>query len=200
MLLLLYRYMSYVTYTTEALVCGGFDQNTADKSFLLFTKEAGMLFATAKSVREERSLQRPALQDFSRIRVSLVKGKAGWRVGSVEALSNDFAEATTREMRGSVVALYRLLRRFIRGEEPVGDLYGVVINGLDLLLSDLKNRRLAELLIEVEILTMLGYVDKEAIPERIRGVSLVEATNLVDEKLEIQLEMLIGKARESSHL
>jgi recombinational DNA repair protein (RecF pathway) len=192
--------MSYVTYTTEALVCGGFEQNTADKSFLLFTKEAGMLFAVAKSVREERSLQRPALQDFSRIRVSLVKGKTGWRVGSVEALSNDFARATTREMRGSVVALYRLLRRFIRGEEPVGELYDVVIKGLDLLLSELSNRRAVELLIEVEILSVLGYVDKEAVPSAVRGLDLSGPIPPLDSKLEAQLEVLIGKARENSHL
>jgi len=86
-------------------------QNTSDKSFLLFTRDNGMLFATAKSVREEVSKQRQALQDFSRIRVSLVKGKTGWRIGSVESLRNDFSAAYDRETRGSVVSLYRLLRR-----------------------------------------------------------------------------------------
>lgn len=192
--------MSYVTYTTEAIVCGSFDQNTADRSFLLFTKDAGMLFAVAKSVREERSLQRPALQDFSRIRVSLIKGKTGWRVGSVEAVSNDYARATTREMRGSVVTLYRLLRRFIRGEEPVGDLYGVVADSLDVLLGDLKNRRLAELKAEVEILAFLGYVDAEAIPKTVQGLALTEVALMTDPKLEAQLEVLISKARENSHL
>jgi recombinational DNA repair protein (RecF pathway) len=192
--------MSYVTYTTEAIVCGSFDQNTADRSFLLFTKDAGMLFAVAKSVREERSLQRPALQDFSRIRVSLVKGKTGWRVGSVEAVSNDYALATTREMRGSVVALYRLLRRFIRGEEPVGDLYGVVADSLDVLLGDLQNRRLAELKAEVEILALLGYVDATAIPKTVQGLALREVALMTDPKLEAQLEVLISKARENSHL
>jgi recombinational DNA repair protein (RecF pathway) len=192
--------MSYVTYTTEALVCGSFDQNTADRSFLLFTKELGMLFAVAKSVREERSLQRPALQDFSRIRVSLVKGKTGWRVGSVEAIANDYARAKDRETRGSVVLLYRLLRRFIRGEEPVEVLYDSVISGLDILLSDLKNRRLVELLIEIEVLTMLGYVDKGAIPPSAKDLDLHQAAEVEDKKLEVQLEMLISKARENSHL
>jgi recombinational DNA repair protein (RecF pathway) len=192
--------MSYVTYTTEALVCGSFDQNTADRSFLLFTKELGMLFAIAKSVREERSLQRPALQDFSRIRVSLVKGKTGWRIGSVEAISNDYANANNREVRGSIVALYRLLRRFIRGEEPVPFIYDLVINGLDTLLLDLKSRRLVELLIEIEVLSWLGYVDREALPEKVRNLALNMAGEINDAKLETQLEVLISKARENSHL
>jgi recombinational DNA repair protein (RecF pathway) len=192
--------MSYVTYTTEALVCGSFDQNTADRSFLIFSKDAGMLFAVAKSVREERSLQRPALQDFSRIRVSLVKGKTGWRVGSVEVAQNDYSLANTRLKRGSVVAIYRLLRRYLRGEEPVGELYEVVISNLDVLLTDLKNRPLVEVLAELKILTILGYVDYEAIPREVRGLSLGEADKLSDPKLMAQLEVLIGKAQENSHL
>ncbi len=193
--------MTYVTYTTEALVCGSFDQNTADRSFLLFTREAGMLFAVAKSVREERSLQRPALQDFSRIRVSLIKGKTGWRIGSVEAISNDYALATTREIRGSVVAVYRLLRRFIRGEEPVGELYDVVVSSLDvLLLNNLNNRRLIELKTEMEILACLGYVDANVVPIILRGLSHIEVSHIIDSKLEVQLEIIISKARENSHL
>ena len=192
--------MSYVTYTTEALVCGSFDQNTADRSFLLFTRDLGMLFAVAKSVREERSLQRPALQDFSRIRVSLVKGKTGWRIGSVEAVANDYARASDRETRGSVVALYRLLRRFIRGEEPVGELYNLVTDSLDALLLTLPNRRLAELKAEVEILARLGYVDAEAIPKALQGLALNEVASLDDPKVEVQLEVLVSKARENSHL
>ena len=105
--------MSYQTYTTEALVCGSFLHNTADKVFLLFTREAGMLYATAKSVREERSKQRFALQDFSLINVSLIKGKQGWRVGSVEAEVNYFTKSEERLARGSVVLLFKTLRRFI---------------------------------------------------------------------------------------
>ena len=70
--------MSYQTYITDAVVVGSYASNTADKSYLLFTKRAGMLYATARSVREERSKQRYALQDFSHITVTLVKGKGGW--------------------------------------------------------------------------------------------------------------------------
>jgi hypothetical protein len=99
-----------------------------------------------------------------------------------------------------VVALYRLLRRFIRGEEPVGDLYLVVIDSLDVLLGELSNRRLAELKAEVEILARLGYVDAEAVPKTLQGLALTEVATMTDPKLEVQLEILVGKARENSHL
>ena len=109
--------MAYRTYTTEAVVCGSKNNYTSDRVYLLFTKDAGMLWATARSVRAEKSKQRYALQDFSIIRVSLVRGKNGWRVGSVESAGNPFTEAYTREVRGCVTSIVKLLRRFIHGEE-----------------------------------------------------------------------------------
>lgn len=115
--------MAYATYTTEAIVCGSYNSHTSDRSYLLFTKDGGMLFATARSVREERSKQRFALQEFSVIRVSLIKGKSGWRVGSVEAISNPFMEATSRRGRTAVAAVVKLLRRFLRGEESNQQLF-----------------------------------------------------------------------------
>ena len=192
--------MSYVTYTTEALVCGSFDQNTSDRSFLLFTRDAGMLYATARSVREEVSKQRHALQDFSRIRVSLIKGKQGWRVGSVEAEHNDFSAAVDREVRGSVVLIYRLLRRYIRGEEAYSDLYDFTIHALEAIAQTQPNRRLLDLYIQTHILSMLGYVDQGSIPEILQTKSLAEIASLeVDFPLE-KLENIAKKAAESSHL
>ena len=192
--------MSYVTYTTKALVCGSFDQNTADKSFLLFTQDAGMLFATARSVREERSLQRPALQDFSRIRVSLIKGKTGWRVGSVEAIQNDYSLAADRQMRGSVVLVYRTLRRFIRGEEAFPELFAFVVAVLDATLSLPTERQLFDLAVQVRILALLGYVDEQAIPQAVVGAPVTALARLDDLTLIAVLTQLIAKATESSHL
>lgn len=109
--------MAYATYTTKAVVCGSRHSYTSDRSFLLFTQHAGMLWANARSVREERSRQRGALQEFSKIRVSLVRGKSGWRIGSVSALGNAYQEAETRVARGAVTQVLRLLRKYLHGEE-----------------------------------------------------------------------------------
>lgn len=121
----------YATYTTEALVCGSKVHNTSDKNLLLFTQEAGMLFGSVRSMREERSRQRYALQDFSLVRVSLVKGKAGWRVGSVTSLTNYYQSASDRESRGGVVAIIKLLRQFVHGEESHPALYRDTVAALE---------------------------------------------------------------------
>lgn len=125
--------MSYQTYTTKALVCGSKDSNTADRAYLLFTEQAGMLWATARSVRTEQSKQRYALQDFSLLRVSLVKGKGGWRVGSVEALGNSFLQARNRYERAQVQLIVRTLRRLIHGEEAVATVFRDTVTALDLI-------------------------------------------------------------------
>lgn len=159
-----------------------------------------MLFATAKSVREEISKQRMALGDFSRIRVSLVKGKAGWRIGSVESIGNDFSEAPNRETRGSVVRLYRLLRRFIRGEEASPELYDFVLESLEALRSPQVNRPLVDTFVEMKLLLLLGYVSADALPPVCREHSVATIGQVENDTLVAQLEVLILKATESSHL
>lgn len=172
--------MSYATYTTDALVCGAYDRNTADRSYLLFTREAGMLYADAKSVREERSKQRYALQEFSQVRISLIKGKHTWKVGSVETLHNDYSEAASREARGSVVRIYKTLRRYIRGEEAARELFDYVRSALSLLRGELTKRELTERIVEANVLWRLGYVDEASLPVAARSVT--GAANVLPEE------------------
>lgn len=151
--------MSYATYTTEAIVCGSVVSNTSDKSFLLFTRDAGMVWATARSVREEKSKQRYALQDFSIIRVSLVKGKASWRIGSVEAIGNPFLEASSREARAGLSVIVKALRRFIHGEVPYQVVYDdVVLCAACIAVADAEDIVRLQEQFMLRLLYQLGYV------------------------------------------
>lgn len=192
--------MSYQTYITEALVCGSFLQNTADKVFLIFTREAGMLYATAKSVREERSKQRFALQDFTLINVSLIKGKQGWRVGSVEAEVNYFTISEERLARGSVVALFKTLRRFIHGEEPLPKLFDFCVEALRVISHENRERVFFDLVIQLKILSMLGYVDKNDLPEGLEKAIFSDLGKFQKDLSVAELEKLIKKAIANSHL
>jgi recombinational DNA repair protein (RecF pathway) len=194
--------MSYQTYITEALIVGSFDSNTADKSYLLFTRDAGMIYASARSVREERSRQRFALQDFSRITVSLIKGKTGWRIGSVQSEGNFFVEATDRAVRGSIVRICKLLRRFIAGEEPHPDLYEEILAGLThLSKTNSKNRNLIEEVIFVRVLYRLGYIASAPHIAAVLDSKLSDlfATELPTTLL-AQLKTITTKATTASHL
>jgi len=192
--------MSHSMYITEALVCGTFNRNTADRSYLLFTREAGMLYAEARSVREERSRQRMALQDFSLVRVSLIKGKATWKIGSIEVQKNYFMLASDKSVRGSVVNLIRFLRRFYGGQEPAPALFDYMVSALELLTSDIKEREFVEKLIQAHVLLTLGYVDEKKLPECVIIDSLDQAESFYTKDLDTLLSTTIEKAVSLSHL
>ncbi len=148
--------MSYKTYISEALVCGSRANNTSDKSYLLFTRDAGMLYASAKSVREERSKQRYSLQEFSYIRVTLVQGKSGWRVTGAEPITNIYANQKTRQARALVRNIIRLLRRLIQGEFPHPSLFD---EAKDILLRTHSGNEVGiEKVLTLRILHALGYI------------------------------------------
>ncbi len=192
--------MSYQTYTTEALVCGTFNRNTADRSYLLFTREAGMLYAEARSVREERSRQRFALQDFSLVRVSLIKGKATWKIGSIEAKSNFFATATSKEARGSVVSTFKFLRRFLSGQEAAPALFDYVTKALPALASEISARDWLEKALQVRLLLELGYVDTRVVTLDIQLGEFIEIEAQSSPESLRTMENIIAKAIATSHL
>jgi DNA repair protein RecO len=191
--------MAYAIYITDALVCGTFNRNTADCSYLLFTREAGMLYADARSVREEKSRQRYALQDFSLVRVSLVKGKQTWRIGSIEAVDNYYRRADSKQARGGVVSVFRLLRRFVKGEEASAELFDFVLAGLKVLKTENSNQFVAEV-VQLRIMAHLGYVDSKQIPEVIRRVNPEELIRLDTKEVSLVVDKLYAQAVESSHL
>lgn len=192
--------MSYVTYTTEALVCGTYDRNTADRSYRLFTRELGMLYADARSVRKEESKQRQALQDFSHIKVSLVKGKGGWKIGSVSEIKNYYGCAVDQAARGSVVKIVRLLRRFITGEEMHDVLFDEYLAALDFFASARTERRCFEHVFIQRILSMLGYIRSSDVPGQFVGMTLADINPLEVCTADKKVALSIERAQNASQL
>ncbi len=171
--------MAYKAYITEALVCGSEDRLTSDRSLHLFAREAGMLRANVKSVREERSKQRYALQDFSYARITLVRGKSGWRVAGAEAIENFYLRAETREARAFVIRVCSLLRRVVRGESPHTRIFDDVTYALGASWgNDIDSR---EPILTLRILNELGYISPHPAynhflaPEKFQNIELVLA-------------------------
>lgn len=160
-----------------------------------------MLYANARSVRQERSRQRYGLQDFTRMRVSLVKGKGGWRIGSIQALNNYYHQATDQAARGSVVSVFRLLRRFFTGEESDPELFDYVVQSLTSLSVTQTDRSFLQTLVQVHILAELGYVDRQSLPPALqsRTAESLDTSNY-SEADERTIEQLYTQAISVSHL
>lgn len=193
--------MSYQMYTTDAVVVGSFDNNLADRSYLLFTQRAGLVYAAAKSAREERSRQRYALQDFSHITVSLVRGKTGWRIGSVTAKQNFFMAAESRAARGTIVKLAKVLRRYVQGEEPQPDLYATFLEALTHLSGEgVVARGDVELCAIVRLLTHLGYIAPAPEYAALFAVPLPEVATALSPAGVAYLDQSYTAAQAVSHL
>lgn len=192
--------MSYQTYTTDAFVCGSYPNGAADKSYLLFTRDAGMLYATARSVREERSRQRYALQDFSHVTISLIKGKAGWRVGSVVVLENFYSQLSTRESRGALVRYTKHLRRYISGEVADPALYQEALLAItDIAHIAPTDLTIYESLMYARLLTRLGYIAPPPSLTSFLNVGTTCSLDIAPYDLAL-IEQLVTQAEGASHL
>ncbi len=152
--------MAYQTYITEAIVCGVSDSQTSDRSYLLFTREAGMVYAHAKSVREERSKHRYSLQECSHARITLVRGKSGWRITGAEPIDNFYTRAHSREARAFVRNILLLVRRLIQGETAHENIFDEVVYACTHVHHYPPSK--LETILSLRILYTLGYIAHEA--------------------------------------
>lgn len=126
--------MSYHLYHTEAFVLSSANRGEGNKSFTLFTREFGLLSASATSVREERSKLRFALQDFSLAELTLVRGRTEWHVTNATLIDNVRSAFRRRDSEALLFArIFRLLRRLLTGEEKNERLFDAVLHAFNFL-------------------------------------------------------------------
>jgi len=153
-------------YTTPAYVLKSYSNKEANKTLVLLTKDFGLIRVIAQGIRLEKSKHRFALQDFSNVEVSLVKGRAGWRLTSAKANSNIYQEIENQDLFQVVVRIFLLLDRLIQGEEENQDLYSIIEQGIEFILENKDKNKNGESLdvLDIEcvlvlrILNNLGYI------------------------------------------
>lgn len=159
--------MSYHVYTTLGIVLDGKPSGEADKYYSIFTKELGLIIASAKSVRLSQSKLRFALNDYSLSEFSFIRGKHRWKITSSREIANIykhyFAEDDTRD---TAVRILHLLKQLLQGEEKNEALFVLVFDALQFLkMNQLRDKELKafECVALLRILATLGYVKEEAL-------------------------------------
>lgn len=150
-------------YETDAYVLKTIPQGEADMFVSLFTESLGMIRATAKGIRYEKSKLRFAVQDYARVTVSLVRGKGVWRLTNAQT---DTLLATSLEPAslGVVVRVFKLLERLLSGEEADPELFTLLDDGVSFLktCTTEEMQRDTESVLVLRLLHQLGYVGNEA--------------------------------------
>lgn len=144
---------------TQGIVLGKRTVGEANIAVALLTQELGLVRASARSARLERSKLRYGLEALTRGRFSLVRGKYEWKLTGAHGLSRPYLHAS-RAQASSAGRVARLLLRLIHGEEPVNELYTVVSNGFDAMAhASPETIDIVEGIVVLRILSLLGYVE-----------------------------------------
>lgn len=147
-------------YHTEGIILGSRNFGEAGKYYSLFTRDLGFIYASAQGVRKMSSKLRFVLQDYSYIKVDLIKGKDFWRVTSASK-GNGLESLTKTSTKFEVFYnLAKLLKKLLAGEEPNESLFNDVLSGLYLLEKTEKEEDLrnVEVVMVLRILNNLGYI------------------------------------------
>lgn len=177
----------------------------ANKSFSIFTKEFGMIYASAQSVRSIHSKLRAHLQDFSLVDLSLVKGKEMWRI--VNASTDSFLYTSLKENKNKLhlyVRILGLLRRLLHGEEKNEKLFEILLEAFDFLKSDNfsdDQTENFECILVLKILHNLGYVGSaERFKHFIESVEWNESFILAMAGIQKEAIKAINQSLRESHL
>lgn len=143
----------------------------AGKRYFILTRDLGLVLATAQGVRKMSSKLRFILQDFSYVKIDLVRGRDVWRVTSASktnALEFVGKRKTTLQVFGNIA---RLLRRLLAGEDPNQDMFIDVVAGLAILEKAKSREEIfnIEALIVLRVLHNLGYVGEVSLSPLVKS-------------------------------
>ncbi len=189
-------------YHTEAIILGSRNHGEAGKYYFLFTRDLGMIMATATGVRKMSSKLRYVLQDFAYVKVDLVKGKDLWRVTSASK-TNELELLCARQETLVVFSnITRLLKRLLAGEDPNEYLFADVVHCLASLQKSesLEEARNIEVVTVLRILNNLGYIGEEK--ELSKLMSTPFDAELLFEAVKQRTKILshVNKALKETHL
>lgn len=189
-------------YHTEGIILGSKNFGEAGKYYSIFTRDLGMVYASAQGVRKMSSRLRFVLQDFAYVKVDLVQGKDFWRVTSASKTNALGQLSKNSEIFEIFSNIANLLKRLLTGVEPNEALFLDLISGLSILekieaREDLRN---VEAVIVLRILNNLGYIGGNETLQNL--VKSPFEPNLIFEISQSRTQVLrqINKALKETHL
>ena len=150
-------------YHTEGIILGSKNFGEAGKYYSIFTRDLGMVYASAQGLRKMSSKLRFVLQDFSYLKIDLVQGKDFWRLTNASK-TNKLEQITKQPETFAVfVNIARLLRRLLAGVEPNEVLFSDLLHCLFVLekVKTKEDLHDIEIIIVLRILNNLGYIGED---------------------------------------
>lgn len=146
-------------YHTEGIILGSKNFGETGRCYSIFTRDLGMVYASAQGVRKMSSKLRFVLQDFAYVKIDLVQGKDFWRITSASKTNKLEVIVKHKDNFAVFFNIANLLKRLLAGAERNEALFVDLVNGLSILeKSEIKDLRNVEAVIVLRILSNLGYI------------------------------------------
>lgn len=155
--------MAYRIHHIEGIVLQAEESGEFDRSLMVYSREYGLIYISAKSVRRSVSKRRFAIQIYSRAKMDLVHGKRGWILASAGILDTN-RDLWLHAGRARVFAEgIEFLKRLVRGPEPEPALYDDIVSFCEYLGRAEKEQvcRAIGLLFMIRTLVALGYWEEK---------------------------------------
>ena len=178
--------MAHQIYLTEGVILKKKDFGEADRLFWIYTEKFGMIMASAKGVRLEKSKLRGNLDIFTYGEYAVISSKDFWKLVDAREITSTSLNRNSFERVNIFAKIAGLMARMIKGEERNEEMWNQLKNLFLKLFSapilsalggkrDVAKGELKDLEIKsiAGILKTLGYM--EEIPASGRG--LISAIN-----------------------
>lgn len=149
--------MSYRVYTTDGLILKSRDKADNDKLLSIYTKTFGRLEVRAQALRKRESKLRFGLQPYSLSQVSLVQGKAGWRLVGSRPKTNYYL-LSDKKGKDRISRITLLFIHFVAGQRPNRNLFLILQSTYNYVSTQQEMRKTAETLFVLRLLFQLGYL------------------------------------------
>lgn len=137
-------------HTTPAFVLTSYPHGESSRVYKLFTREHGVLYVHAQSVRELRNRNRYALRTHTLATVTLVRGRDTWRLTS--------AQSQERVISGSIRRVLTLAGTLLAQEDPAPKLFDLLYTTMPIEEEVVPCRITHEAILALFVLHELGYV------------------------------------------
>lgn len=202
----------YAIHTTPGFILDSKPYGDADKLITIFTRDFGLITATALSIRLEKSKLRYFCQDYSFGTFSLVRGKEFWRLTSAAPVQVAYSTENPSNMPPSpngevlIARLAQLLRRLLHGEEENAELFDTIettahfLKNAPAALTE-EDLKALESVTVLRVLALLGYIGSDpAIQAYLSGGELSVELLKKAAMQRTALNQHINKALKESHL
>jgi len=151
----------YTIHQNPAFILDTMDTGEKNRFFWIFTRDFGLINASAQGVRSITSKLNPHLQQYSFSTIEFVRGKDIWRLTNALVFSSEsfVFSHMTKNGKEAVARIANLLRRLHAGEEAHTDLFDEIYEAYIRIAKsyDQETIEAIELLVTIKILYRLGY-------------------------------------------